>query len=129
MKRLIVSKGPRAGQFQIYSDDELQANVELLNVFYPRDSEWRFVRALKDRCDELFGDSISGDESHYVRYYSPWNSVRVSRRSMEALISCLFNDNPQLEKLAKDFQREKRETVQALMQDEYTSASKPSQRR
>lgn len=105
---MVIDRGPRAGQWQTYSDDELQRYVELLNTLYHPWYGWRLVSARKDHHD-LFGDQISERELYYKRRYHPaWDAVvKVSRRSMDALIYCLFGTNLELERLTKDLERER----------------------
>lgn len=109
---MVIDKGPRSGQWEIYSDDELQAYVKLLNTLYYPSDEWRLVRARKDH-DDLFGDQISEGEFYYKREYgAAWDDViKVSRRSMDALMYCLFCGNLELERLTKDLERQRQEEI------------------
>ncbi len=114
---MVMNKSSRASESEVYTDEELQTYVELLNTLYPWLSEWRLVRARKDHDDE-FGDSVRKDEFYYKRSLgSPWDALKVSRRSMEALVSCLFDGNPGLQRLTKESRQEIQERMQALMRN------------
>ena len=113
---MVMNKSSIASEYEeIYTDEELQTYVELLNTLYPWLSEWRLVQARKDHNDE-FGDSVHKDEFYYKRDF-PWDAIKVSRRSMKALVFCLFDGNPGLKRLTKEFRQEIQERMQALMRN------------
>ena len=101
----------------VYTDEQLETYVELLNTLYPWLSEWRLVRARKNHNDE-FGDSVPKDEFYYKRSHGvPRDDQKLSRRSMDSLVLCLFNGNPGLVRLTKEFGQEIQERMQALMRN------------
>ena len=108
-------QGIKAGRFPIYRDSELQANVELLNQIYPSDDPWQSVVAHKDH-DDLFGDSIKPGELYYNRVCRcPWNPIKLSRRSMEAVVFCVVEGNQPLLRVLQGWQEQRFEKLRALV--------------
>ena len=87
---------------QMHCDDEdLARMVGLLNGLMPEFFPFRWTKARKEH-EDLFGETILPGEDYLKRKTGPaWdNSVKLSQLSVERVFLSIFDDNPELRKLA-----------------------------
>jgi hypothetical protein len=85
----------------IYSEEDFKKYLGRLNALTSEYTPWQDTKARKEHQDE-FGDIIKEGDIYYKRSYGPSYSdvLKLSRRSIEIVIYCLFNGNFSLENIA-----------------------------
>ena len=85
----------------MYSEEDFEKYLGRLNALTSEYTPWQHTKARKEHEDE-FGDIIKEGEIYFKRSYGGgYDAVlKLSRRSMEILIDCVFNDNFFLESIA-----------------------------
>jgi hypothetical protein len=83
-------------------DEQLHAAVTRFNLFFPYYTRWSAALAPTGHVD-VFGEHIEPWEPHYQRACGPTAAevLRLSRWSMECMLSCLTRCNERYETVAE----------------------------
>ena len=105
-------------------DEQLSAAVTQFNLFFPYYSRWRPTVATSEHVD-VFGEHIEPGEPYYQRSCGPdaGEVLRVSRWSMECMLSCLTRCNERYETVAARI-----EEMERTAEDEVLAETRPNLR-
>ena len=99
-------------------DEEFRVHLEALNGLHHELSQWQGTSATKDHVDE-FGDTINSGDNYYSRPLGGSVSavLKLSRRSMETLLDCLFSTNGPLLQYGHQVKNQRFEQLRELVEN------------